>query len=54
MLSIQKIRVRPPSNNNVQDDDCEDEEDMDDLSRNDKNKTNTLDKQVNDEDKTKK
>ncbi len=54
MLSIQKMRVRPPSNNNVQDDDCEGEEDIDDSSRNNQNKTNTLDKQVNDEDKTKK
>ncbi len=54
MLSIQKMRARPPSKNNVQDDDCEGEEDIDDLSRNDKNKTKTLDKQVNDEYQTKK
>ncbi len=54
MLSIQKMTVRPPSKNNVQDEDREAEEDIDDSSRNNQNKTNTLDKQVNDEIKTNK
>ncbi len=54
MLSIQKMRARPPSKNNVQDEDRETEEDINDLSRNDHNKTNSLEKQVNDENKTNK